>query len=138
MPIVHTNSANRELKLFLKRNYITYEMLSKASGYSPGTIAQWFRHTLSDKQDDIIQQSIQRIMKTHKPPILDPSCCNYDIRSQLLDEGISVCELSRKIHKSPQSVKHWLSDRELSPQHREQVQRAMKQIREERRLLYEN
>lgn len=138
MPIVHTNPCNRELKSFLKRNHITYADLAQASGYSKGTIAQWLIRPLSDYQKEIIQSSIDKIMKNHAVPTLSPSCCNYKLRMTLREQGISYSELSRRLGYRYAVIHQWITKNELSPQRRELIENAIKQIGEERRLSHED
>lgn len=138
MPIVHTNPCNRELKCFLKRNHITYADLAQASGYSKGTIDQWLIHPLSDDQKEIIQSSIDKIMKNHAVPTLSPSCCNYKLRMTLMEQGISYSELSRRLGYSYAVIHQWITKNELSPQRRELIENAIKQIGGERRLSHED
>lgn len=138
MPIVHTNPCNHELKGFLKRNHITYADLAQASGYSKGTIDQWLIRPLSDYQKEIIQSSIDKIMKNHAVPTLAPSCCNFKLRLLLMEEDITYSELARRLNTYPANVREWLIKRELSPQRRELIENAIKQIGEERRLSHED
>lgn len=138
MPIVHTNPCNRELKCFLKRNHITYAELAIASGYSKGTIDQWLIRPLSDDQKEIIQGSIDKIMKNHVDPTLSPSCCNYKLRITLMEQGISYSELSRRLGYHYAVIYQWITKNELSPQRRELIENAVKQIKEERQLSHEN
>ena len=138
MPIVHTNPCNHELKGFLKRNHITYADLAQASGYSKGTIDQWLIRPLSDDQKEIIQSSIDQIMINHVVPTLAPSCCNYRLRVTLMEQGISYSELSRRLGYRYAVIHQWITKNELSPQRRELIENAIKQIGEERRLSHED
>lgn len=138
MPIVHINPCNRELKCFLKRNHITYADIAQASGYSKGTIDQWLIRPLSDYQKEIIQSSIDKIMKNHAVPTLSPSCCNYKLRMTLMEQGISYSELSRRLGYRYAVIHQWITKNELSQQRRELIENAIKQIGEERRLSHED
>ena len=138
MPIVHRNRCNEELKRFLKINHITYSDLAEVSGYSKGTIDQWLIRPLSEHQIGIIKQSIDMLMKKHQPPTIPASSCNYSLRVRISEQGISYADLSRLLGVRPQTVREWIISRELSPQRREQLEIAIEQIGEERRLSNED
>ncbi len=63
MPIVYRNDQNMELKCFLKKHGISYDMIAKKANYCYGTIAVWFRYPLTDYRKQVIEQAVSLIFK---------------------------------------------------------------------------
>ena len=139
MPIVHTNRCNCEIKLFLKRNGITYTDLADAAGYSKGSIDQWMIKPLSPTRQDIIQQAIDKIMKK-RPSSAEsvPAGHNSQLRKLLMEQDVSYSELSRKLGKSSSSVWNRLYKAELTDEKKVAFVNAIESIVAERRSLHED
>lgn len=63
--------------------------------------------------------------------------CNSEIKQVLRQYGITYEDIAEKARYSVQTIKEWMRH-VLTPEREQVVNNAMKQIREERRLLYED
>ena len=63
--------------------------------------------------------------------------CNSEIKQVLRQYGITYEDIAEKANYSVQTIKEWMSH-VLTPEREQVFNNAMKQIREERRLSYED
>lgn len=138
MPIVHRNKNNSDIKQCLKERKITYLDLANASGYSKGTIDQWMRHPLTDTQREIIQSSIDKIMKSCSANESNAASSNYQLRKQMIEENVSYSDLGKRLGKSQSYIWNRLNNTNLSNEETAMIFNVIESIAEERRLLHED
>lgn len=139
MPIVHRNKNNSNIKQYLRSQKITYLDLANASGYSKGTIDQWMRKPLTNGQGEIIQVSIEKIIKSRPVETVNISSgYNVRLRQMIANQNVSYAELGRQLGKSPSFIWNRINSMNLSKDEESKFITAIDELVEERRSLHED
>lgn len=139
MPIVHRNKSNSNIKQYLRTQKITYLDLANASGYSKGTIDQWMRKPLTNVQREIIQVSIEKIIKSRPVETVSISGgYNVRLRQMIANQNVSYAELGRQLGKSPSFIWNRINSMNLSKDEESKFITAIDELVAERRSLHED
>lgn len=139
MPIVHRNKNNSNIKQYLRSQKITYLDLANASGYSKGTIDQWMRKPLTNGQREIIQVSIEKIIKSRPVETVNISSgYNVRLRQMIANQNVSYAELGRQLGKSPSFIWNRMNSMNLSKDEESKFITAIDELVAERRSLHED
>lgn len=139
MPIVHRNKSNSDIKQYLRTQKITYLDLADASGYSKGTIDQWMRKPLTNVQREIIQISIEKIIKSRPTEMINISRdYNVRLRQLLAEQNISYAELGKRLGKSPSFIWNRINSVNLPNDEESKFITVIDELVAERRSLHED
>lgn len=133
MSMGNRNAANWKLKQYLYLHGITYKMLAAVSNYSVNYLYKIMRYPLPEWQESVIRESADRIIK-NTVPITDGTLADI-----LKSERISYSEIAVHAGVTYSQIQNKLNGlTPLTAQWREIIEKAIKEIREERRLNYES